>query len=123
MTKELMTTFYELSSRDPYTLTSAELKTLLELKEQVHAELKYWTATDVDVFRAKIEEWGKWKMEVQENNCLVKAGELMLAGWTPGDEPWGPYCVSWGWHHPDSEGIFTTEKAHRRMLEDAAFWA
>jgi hypothetical protein len=122
MTKELITKLYELSSRER-TLTPAERETLQELRHQSGSELEYCQAKDMEKFRSIFDEMCAAYRSLDEDRCLEKAGELMLAGWTPEYE--GDYCMWWHWRRPprraERKGRWfgSTDQAYEAMRKEA----
>lgn len=88
------------------------------------AEFYFWADKDPDKLKSRVAEEGRKLAKTLEDEYLVKAGELMLAGWKPEySRPDAP-CMSWYWRRlakfPRSIGrLFrSTDQAWNSMMKE-----
>jgi hypothetical protein len=63
-------------------------------------EFAYWDSEDPQKLKDRIAEEGRKLAQTWEDEYLVKAGDLMLAGWKPEYERPDMPCMSWSWRRP-----------------------
>lgn len=85
------------------------------------AEFEYWASEDINRLRERIAEEGVKLRAENEDRYLVKAGDLILAGWSPEyDVKRQPDCMSWYWRRParrSGKGMLfrSTDQAWRHL--------
>ena len=63
-------------------------------------EFDFWSTHDLDKLKDLLEEEALSVGAEIENYYLVKAGELMLAGWKPEYQRLDMACMAWSWRRP-----------------------
>lgn len=64
------------------------------------AEFDFWADEDPDKLKSRVAEEGRKLAKTWEDEYLVQAGDLMLAGWKPEYNRPDTPCMSWYWRRP-----------------------
>lgn len=63
-------------------------------------EFWFWAHEDPEKLKSRVSEEGRKLAQTWEDEYLVKAGDLMLAGWKAEYNRLDMPCMSWSWRRP-----------------------